>query len=327
MEATFVGAFSMGERFWSSLLVRVTQDFMDIQAIYDAMNNEDGDVLETLIEPIQKYRGMKNEITPVIPPIPGYKPQPEKMDDWNVWDSYPKAWEEPVQKKNTIGDFVNSYYDQIQNPNPTLGDAASLFSQYSMPGGAVGAGAIALSNTSKAGGLGTVGGALAKGFEGAKKWMGKEGLQKFEISDEFAKLKSLPKALQEARLGDVIDHPELFKNYPELSEMTVQKMLPMLNNADKGGESFVGGIRAAGNRPDKDILSSILHEIQHKIQEKEGFEGGLPSNVEDYWKGAGEVEGRNVQHRMDWTDEMRRERPFTETFDVPLEEQLFRKRM
>ena len=80
-------------------------------------------------------------------------------------ESFPGFQDWMTEPMNLSGQ-VQSYYDKLSE-KPSLGGAASMFSQYTLPGGAVGAGAIALSDTSKAGGLGTVGGSLAKGFE---KW-------------------------------------------------------------------------------------------------------------------------------------------------------------
>jgi hypothetical protein len=127
--------------------------------------------------------------------------------------------------------------------------------------------------------LGTVGGSLAKGFQAAKDagktWMGLEGSPKFEFSDEAATLRELPKAFQTSKLGEVLDHPELYSQYPDIAEMGVQKMIPTLNNAEKGGEFLMlegkPGVRVRGNRSPEEIRESLLHEIQHAIQQKEKF--------------------------------------------------------
>ena len=215
--------------------------------------------------------------------------------------------------------------------------------------------------------LGTVGGSLAKGFDEAKQigktWMGLEGVPKFEISDEAAKLGELPGFFQTKKLSEVMEHPELFNQYPELSDMQVQKMLPMTANVGKRGEFLMQEgkpvARVAGDLPTEDAKSTLLHEIQHAIQEREGFaKGGNLQAVtfddmlseasrlrkqglsadqienelmkidsfEKYRRLGGEVEARNVQGRMNMTEAERGLKPFTETYDVPLEQQIIRRK-
>lgn len=78
-------------------------------------------------------------------------------------------------------------------------------------------------------------------------------------------------------LGDVIDHPELFKSYPQLKDIKVEPTSP-----------FHGGLQGAYRASDNTLFlksglepeyakSVIMHEIQHAIQEIEGFaKGGNP---------------------------------------------------
>ncbi|MDR1374413.1 MAG: hypothetical protein LBJ24_05510, partial [Treponema sp.] len=73
------------------------------------------------------------------------------------------------------------------------------------------------------------------------------------------------------------------------------------------------------------IKSVLLHEIQHWIQEKEGFAPGndMENGYADYHKSAGEVEARNVQARMGFTPQQRLETLLEDTEDVAREDQIF----
>lgn len=82
-------------------------------------------------------------------------------------------------------------------------------------------------------------------------------------------------------LGDVIDHPELFKAMPELAE------IPVISAAEKGrGGSYTPatdknpkGLMKLGEYPDEQsMLSTLLHETQHGIQDRSGFTFGGSSN-------------------------------------------------
>jgi len=118
-------------------------------------------------------------------------------------------------------------------------------------------------------------------------------------------------------LPDVLDHPELYKAYPELKNVRVVPMEP-------GREGAIGSVSFAENAIKlKDELhpayarSVILHELQHLIQNREGFAAGgnrakfLGSDkdwdiaTEKYRRLMGEVEARNVQSRMDFNEARR----------------------
>lgn len=74
-------------------------------------------------------------------------------------------------------------------------------------------------------------------------------------------------------LREVLDHPELFKAYPELGTMKVEPLPKFLE--DKGIKGQVSGdtIYLAPGHPEY-VRSVILHEVQHGIQHHEGFAFG-----------------------------------------------------
>lgn len=246
-----------------------------------------------IAEPLSDHLYSKQKIS--IPPLKNYTPTNHSEPTATMSGLMQSI--DPKPDGGLVGDLkamfpapnlsgmVKDYYAKLSNPDPSLGDAASLFSQYAIPGGAAGAAAIALSDTSRAGGLGTVGGALARGFNEAKSVGGK-----FQIADDLAKLKGLPRGFLEGKpLSEVLDHPELYAQYPELKDLTVQRMMPNLNNLEKGGE-FVGGekpiVRVKTGRGPQAETSSLLHEIQHVIQDKEGWPISevMPTAVQRAWE-------------------------------------------
>jgi len=98
--------------------------------------------------------------------------------------------------------------------------------------------------------------------------------QQYHIVDDMAKIKSNEGAV----LGDILDHPELYKAYPEAKEIPVifkddPDLSPMGN---KSNASFSWDTEDANNikkrliqlSPDWD-LSHLLHELQHNTQVSE----------------------------------------------------------
>ena len=113
---------------------------------------------------------------------------------------------------------------------------------------------------------------LEKGEDEVKIWQStgwykdKDGAWKFEIDDNPAKIKN-----QNAdKLGDLLEHKELFKAYPELKDIKIKKII------DEKGENLGYydpnkkeiGINNIGDK------STLMHEIQHAIQDIEGFAKG-----------------------------------------------------
>jgi len=83
----------------------------------------------------------------------------------------------------------------------------------------------------------------------------------------------------EISLGDVLNHSDLFKLYPWLKEIKVEPT--PLFSALTGNQGYYSPksntIGLTGGKPET-MLSTLLHEIQHAVQFKEGFGlGGSPS--------------------------------------------------
>ena len=127
----------------------------------------------------------------------------------------------------------------------------------------------------------------------------KDGAWKFEIGDSKARLN--PNFKSGGRLGELLEHEELFKAYPELKDIKIKKI------SDEGGEKL--GYYdpnkkeiAINNIGDK---STLMHEVQHAIQEIEGFAKGSGAKGENYRLSHGEAEARNVQNRLNLGDKFR----------------------
>jgi hypothetical protein len=82
-------------------------------------------------------------------------------------------------------------------------------------------------------------------------------------------------------LGYILDHPALFEAYPELNWVPVSfnpKDVDVLSDGQFSRSTGVIGINPLNTN--KDILSTLLHEIQHVIQSKENFaSGGNPASM------------------------------------------------
>lgn len=98
-----------------------------------------------------------------------------------------------------------------------------------------------------------------------------------KLTEEFANLteSEIFGKKNEMRLDHVLDHPELFRAYPELRNVKVIKQRGLFDL----GESLQGSFNPETNTLNitpyaNDPGSVALHEIQHWIQEKEGFATG-----------------------------------------------------
>jgi len=100
----------------------------------------------------------------------------------------------------------------------------------------------------------------------------KDGVRRNEIDDSGAKLK-LPKEgidPKKIKLEDVLDHSELFKQYPQLKRVRVEfEYMPKDLGAYQPG-AFLRDPKIILN-PYKAELSHVLHEVQHAVQDIEKY--------------------------------------------------------
>ena len=98
-------------------------------------------------------------------------------------------------------------------------------------------------------------------------------------------------------LEDALDHPELFKAYPELAGVRVTKQSAFMDIFGATQGWFNPATNTLNVTPNAtDPLSTILHEVQHWIQEKEGFAKG--SNPETAVKGLTPQQKKKVAEKM-----------------------------
>uniref|UniRef100_A0A6M3KE22 Putative pre-toxin TG domain contining protein n=1 Tax=viral metagenome TaxID=1070528 RepID=A0A6M3KE22_9ZZZZ len=120
-------------------------------------------------------------------------------------------------------------------------------------------------------------------------WRGEDGGWRFEIDDSGMEIKShITKTTPERPgflpLQDIIKHTDLFKAYPRLKKVNVE--FDLGSHVSKPGGAFIADfgtdyghmkIEAANS---KDFKETLIHEIQHAIQEIEGFgKGGSPNQM------------------------------------------------
>ena len=124
---------------------------------------------------------------------------------------------------------------------------------------------------------------------------------KFEINPRGGELK--PNPPRNTVLYNVLNDEKLYEAYPQLQLYKVEiageynpAALKALGSADGG---FIPSQKTfIINEKTTDFKSTLYHEIQHAIQEIEGFSPGASSKNGKYWLAGGEVEARNVQKRM-----------------------------
>jgi hypothetical protein len=129
-------------------------------------------------------------------------------------------------------------------------------------------------------------------YGGTGIFRGVDGKMRYEIPDTNAAIKpdylnnvAAGKVTAPTPLRDVLDHPELFKAYPELGDLAIHhkpgmdgatfvryenNALPPYVQMDMTGKGTMG----TGGP-----LSTFLHETQHAVQNIEGFANGATPNI------------------------------------------------
>lgn len=171
---------------------------------------------------------------------------------------------------------------------------------------------------------------------------GRDGLPRFEVSDEQARIR--PAGLDRSGrgfVGDVVQHPDLYRAHPETQLLEVQKANFTGGGFDGRtlhiGSNHVSKAMLAGRPMVKQSARGVaLHEMQHAVQDAEGFApGASPDDFETRFPGAknaavrdqlyittaGEVEAENTRARRNMTAAQRRATPPSRTETVAVSEQ------
>nr|DAO43727.1 MAG TPA: crystallin beta/gamma motif-containing protein [Caudoviricetes sp.] len=143
--------------------------------------------------------------------------------------------------------------------------------------------------------------------------LGRDNKWRFEIPDNLDKIEFTPLFQNEyhiASLKDIYDNPRLYEAYPSLATRNVQ-LTDKLDDNTRGiletvrypsGKVLVAGIKLnkklVENTPDK-IKETLVHEVQHAIQEYEDFArgGDLTNGLDNYYRLGGEQEARETAAR------------------------------
>lgn len=177
---------------------------------------------------------------------------------------------------------------------------------------------------------GFIAGPKAAGFKDAanqgKTFTGVDNKIRFEGGDKAATVNPNydPHVHKVVDLKDALNHPQLYKQYPELKNVGV------ISDHHLNGIAQVNSLGDIVINPNKIkdpnmLKSALLHEVTHVVQAKENFaNGGSPAmwGPDGYKKLAGEVEARAVQKRMNLSDNQRARKPFAKSFDVKPSDQI-----
>lgn len=163
---------------------------------------------------------------------------------------------------------------------------------------------------------------------------GIDGFWRYEIPDPFMESDVIedyvkPRFGEPINIRMILKDALILKAYPQLENLTLyaryspRKGTAGYYNPETGG--MVVSMGSPSDIFDYRIEGVLLHEIQHLIQEIEGFaKGGDPKTIgrRRYHCLAGEVEARNICHRHFLTEEERRRVLRTMTQDVPDSKQI-----
>lgn len=175
---------------------------------------------------------------------------------------------------------------------------------------------------------GYIGGPLALQFGKAKEegrvFTDPNNAQRFEATDKEARLTS--QGSSSGLLGDLLQHPTLYTNYPQLADTKVNIKIDKNRVGSANGtytNNASGSSISIFAKNHAEAKKELLHEIQHNIQEVEGVQQGTTpraaGSLENYKNNYAEAEARAVAERRNLTDEERQSAQFNNSLDVPKE--------
>jgi hypothetical protein len=106
--------------------------------------------------------------------------------------------------------------------------------------------------------------------------LGVDNNWRYEIDDSIARLRGMSTwtdTKETRRLGDVLYHPELFASYPQLLNMPVTHR-PAWTDFKQVMQGWYDGKSINVTPYALDKLGTLLHEVQHAVQDIEGFASG-----------------------------------------------------
>lgn len=115
-------------------------------------------------------------------------------------------------------------------------------------------------------------------WQGTGWWKAPDGNWKFEIPDQAMRIPETPKDSYLWAMENVVDHPKLFEAYPQIRDLGVK-----FEDLGEGGPHGYhmpahgdnpGFISINKRLPPEEQRSVMAHEIQHRVQDIEGFAKG-----------------------------------------------------
>jgi len=125
----------------------------------------------------------------------------------------------------------------------------------------------------------------------------KDGKYRFEIDDSEASIKKpWPtkgqsfgsihndqfKATGSVTVGDILEHPKLFAAYPGLADIAVTTQYESGASYSSASSVDPAMIEIGEDEPMSNVMSILLHELQHAVQHTEGFSSGGNLNGSTY---------------------------------------------
>jgi len=168
---------------------------------------------------------------------------------------------------------------------------------------------------------------------------GGDGKWRFEIDDSEAVVPKYSKHVMRP-LEEAMMHEPLEAAYPSVKNIIFETS----PGGNLSGAEYRANVNFHKFGPRESLVirnseesanqnkSLALHELQHAIQQREGFSGGgNPANLREYadpqdayWRLAGEAEARAVQQRRNLTAQQRRDLFPLDSYDVPINSLIYR---
>lgn len=151
-----------------------------------------------------------------------------------------------------------------------------------------------------------------------------DNMWRYEVADENARMTQKFKDLPEGKsipLSEALDHPELFTAYPDLNGIKVSKERDRWDFWRSTQGWFNPKTNTLNITPySKDPESTLLHEVQHWIQEHEGFATGgnlevakekaTPGQIQAIVRAEVEEKNKELEKTAKRIEELRKSRDF-----------------
>ncbi len=160
-------------------------------------------------------------------------------------------------------------------------------------------------------------------------WEQEDGVWKTEVSDMWGfTVRSMPRAGKKTTVGELIENAKVLESYPQLADIQIE--------FDNFSNYFAASYLPEENRVMvnkqyvknlTDLKGSLIHELQHAVQEIEGWQQGTnpdeAGSQENYINSVGEVEARNASKRMTLTDEEKLSSLLVDSADISPEDRIY----